>query len=265
MNEWLLFLGAGAVGGLLLGLVGVGTALVVVPLLAFVLPAFGVPASAVMHTALGTSMAVIAVTSVASVIAHHRRGNVNWGVFRVTGPASVAGVVAGVLVVATLPAEALRFVFAAFMLVSAVRMAIGGRRQEHDAAPARPPRSRLLAGGAVIGFLASLIGAGGGVFMVPYLSWLGLAVSNAVATSTAIGLPVTLVGAGVNVATGYAEAGIAGGSLGYVYLPAFVALSIGSAAAAPLGARLASRLPERALRLVFAVCVAAIAIRMLIP
>ncbi len=84
MLSALIFLAGGATGGLLLGMLGVGTALVAVPLLTLVLPWLGVPASDAPLTALATSMAVVAATSISSVLSHHRLGNVAWGVFRTT-------------------------------------------------------------------------------------------------------------------------------------------------------------------------------------
>ena len=85
-SSLLIFLGAGLAGGLLLGLIGVGMALVAVPLLTFALPRFGVPAEVAPLTAVATSMGVVAVSSVASAIAHQRLGNVNWWLAKVIIP-----------------------------------------------------------------------------------------------------------------------------------------------------------------------------------
>lgn len=51
------------------------------------------PPDAAPLTALATSMAVVAVTSVSSVLSHHRLGNVDWSVFRVTVPVTVLGAI----------------------------------------------------------------------------------------------------------------------------------------------------------------------------
>ena len=110
MLSALIFLTGGAVGGLMLGMLGVGAALVAVPLLTLVLPWLGVPAEAAPLTALTTSMAVVAATSVASVLSHHRMGNVDWAVFRTTILASLLGVALGIVLAAHLPVSALRAV-----------------------------------------------------------------------------------------------------------------------------------------------------------
>lgn len=68
-TSFLLFALAGLVGGLLLGLIGVGMALVAVPFLNFVLPRFGVPTGAVPLVSVATSMGIVAVGSVSSAIA----------------------------------------------------------------------------------------------------------------------------------------------------------------------------------------------------
>jgi len=253
------------VGGLLLGMIGVGTALVAVPLLTFALPAVGVDPGIAPRVALGTSMAVVSITSVSSVISHHRLGNVDWGVFRTTVLASLAGVAAGSLVVSHLPTGVLRGVFAAFLLYTAWKMWLPAKAGVP--APCQPdetPAAAFRLGGAAIGVAGSMIGAGGGVFMVPFLSHRGLPMKRAVATSTTIGLPVTIVGV-----LGYAlfglKDGITGtGQLGYVHLPAFLVISVASIATAPLGARLSSKVPAALLKRAFALVLPMMAVKMML-
>lgn len=242
-----IFLCAGLVGGLALGLIGVGIALIAVPLLIFILPGFGFGANEVPLVALATSMAVVSLGSVSSVISHHRRGNIDWRIVAITIPASLLGVAAGTLVAARLPGEWLRFAFCAFLVHVAVRMLRGGR-----VAVAEGRTSPLLyrLAGAAIGASAAVIGAGGGVLMVPFLSGRGHPMARAVATSTMIGLPVSVAGALI-----YAlqPANLPQPMvLGYLFLPAFVGLSTGCVIGAPFGARLGGMLPAAALKRGFA-------------
>jgi uncharacterized membrane protein YfcA len=53
-------------------------------------------------------------------------------------------------------------------------------------------------------------------------------------------------------------------SLGYVYVPALALVVVTSMAAAPIGARLAHRLPVKRLRVIFALLLYALALRMLV-
>ena len=251
--DFLLFLVAGLFGGLALGLIGVGMALIAVPLLIFVLPGFGFDPGAVPAVALGTSMAVVSIGSVSSVLSHWRRGNVDLAVARMTIPASLAGVITGTLATAHLPGQVLRLLFGAFLCYVALRMLAGKGRAA--VAAARPTtRLHYRAAGAAIGLAASVIGAGGGVLMVPFLSSRGHAMPKAVATSTLIGLPVSVAGALIHAAQPVAlhMALPQALTLGDIFLPAMAGLALGSVIGAPLGARLSGRVPATALKRGFA-------------
>lgn len=250
------FLAAGIFGGVALGLMGVGMALVAVPLLIFILPGFGFAPDAVPLVALATSMAVVSAGSVSSVLGHSRRGNVDWRVARTTIPASLAGIVTGTLAASHLPGMWLRLLFCLFLVHVAVRML----RAKAPAGPAeRPPTTalRYRLTGFSIGLAASVIGAGGGVLMVPFLASRGHPMIKAVATSTLIGLPVSVAGAVI-----YAAQPVdlpQDYMVGYLFLPAFAGLAIGSVIGAPLGGRLGSRLPAATLKRVFAVALLVVA------
>ncbi|SMH53720.1 sulfite exporter TauE/SafE family protein [Azospirillum agricola] len=259
MTGALIFLAGGALGGLMLGALGVGTALIAVPLLTLVLPWLGVPADSAPLTALATSMAVVAVTSVSSVLSHHRLGNVDWAVFRTTILASLAGVALGSAVATHLPAAALRLAVGGFLLYTAWRMIAGGAAKGSRAVDGSPNRYRL--GGALIGVAGSFIGAGGGVLMVPFLSGRGHAMARAVATSTAIGLPVTLFGAVLYTGLGLREGLHLPGQFGYLHLSALLEIGAASALTAPLGARLAARLPAPLLKRAFAILLVPLALK----
>jgi len=260
MFSALIFLAGGATGGLLLGMLGVGTALVAVPLLTLVLPWLGVPAPDAPLTALATSMAVVAATSISSVLSHHRLGNVAWSVFRTTILASLLGVVLGSAVATHLPAQALRAVVAAFLLYTAWRMLRAPAAKPGDAAAEASPTAYRV-GGALIGMAGSFIGAGGGVLMVPFLNGRGLPMTRAAATSTAIGLPVTVLGAILYTGLGLREGVSLPGQFGYLHVPAFLEISVASVLAAPFGARLASRVPAVLLKRGFAVVLVPLALK----
>lgn len=264
MNEWLMFLMAGAVGGLLVGMIGVGLAFVVVPLLTFIGPSLGIPDASAVRTGLTTSMAVAAIASVASVIAHHRHGHVEWKLFQVLCPAAVAGVSLGMVVVSRMDEGILKAAFAGFMLFSAAVVAFNIGLTKKGEGSTQVGRSLLMIGSGVIGFLASFIGAGGGVFMVPFLAWTGRALNRSGATSLAIGLPVTVVGALLGGTLGARLEVATVGSFGYVYLPAVLIISVGTVIMAPLGAKLTAVVPATYLRVVFGLCVSAIAVKMLL-
>lgn len=259
LTELAVFLAAGLAGGVLLGLLGVGMALVTVPLLLMTLPMLGLGGAAAPASAVATSMAVVTLGSISSVFSHHRRGNVDWGVFRVIIVASLAGVLLGSLMAPHVPGRALQVIFAVFLIVVSLRMLSAGASASSPIRPAR--RGAYQLAGGLIGLAGSFIGAGGSVFMVPFLSSRGLKMPQAVATATTLGLPVSAVGA---IIYAFQPSPMAGPMLGLVYLPAFVGLSMGSLISAPLGAKLGSAIDPRLLKKVFACVLLAVAAKLLL-
>jgi len=258
LQAGVLLLATGLLAGTAAGLLGVGGGLVVVPALTFLFAAWGLEPGLAVHSAVGTSLATIVVTGAASVRAHHRHGAVLWPRVLRLGPAVAVGAVAGALLAHRMPGAALRAAVGVFELVVAVRMAF---------ADFTPPGGREREGGVLwglpIGAVSALVGIGGGTLTVPYLAARGVPLHRAVGTGSALGVPIALAGGAALVFAGWGEAGLPAPRLGYVYLPAFVAVAVASALSAPLGARLAHRLPADRLRRVFAVVVGVAGLRML--
>jgi uncharacterized membrane protein YfcA len=109
-----------------------------------------------------------------------------------------------------------------------------------------------LAAGSVIGFLSGLVGAGGGFISVPFMVAHNVVILNAVATSAALGFPIALANTVGYVVSGSALPGLPAWSLGYVWLPALAVIASCSVLTAPLGARVAHRMPVAKLKKVFA-------------
>jgi uncharacterized membrane protein YfcA len=255
--EWLLYPALGVVAGLLAGLLGVGGGLVLVAALVWLLPTQGVPASAAMHAALATSLASVVITSFASARAHAARGSVAWPSVRWLAPGLLAGGWIGSEVATRLPGDSLKWFVVGYCVLAALQLLVGMPRAHADDAPTPRGPGLALAGG-VIGAVSALVGIGGGSMTVPLLIVLGLAPVRAVGSSSACGVAIGLAAA-AGYATHAPAVGMPGGSLGYVYLPAAVGISLTSAWMAPRGAALAHRIGGVALRRVFAVFLLAMA------
>ncbi|MBU1620863.1 MAG: sulfite exporter TauE/SafE family protein [Gammaproteobacteria bacterium] len=262
MDLWVLtlFIFAGVAGGLLLGLIGVGMALVTVPFLTFMLPSLGFSAEVTPVIALGSSMLIAAIGSVSSLRVHQQKGAINWGLIRLMLPASLFGVVAGSLLVTRLPALWLQCIFAAFLLYVAFSMLKPASLK--TAQLQQPPSNQLLRWfPSVVGATGSFIGAGGGVLMVPFLGRF-MAMPKAVASSVAVGFPVTVFG---TISYMLQTAPVNHPDLiGAVYWPAVLGMSIGSVVAAPLGVQLATKVPAALLKKIFACVLLLIALKMLL-
>ena len=251
MSILLLYLALGACAGILAGLLGIGGGLVLVAALAWLLPRHGVPADAAMHAALASSMGSIVLTAAASARAHHRRGSVLWPTVAWLAPGVLLGSWLGSALAIGLDGRVLRWCVAGYCYVVAAQMLLA-RERAVAATGAAPAGPLYAAAGAGIGALSAVVGIGGGSMTVPLLVWRGVAPVRAVGTSSATGIFIGLGGV-----LGYALQARAGalplaGAVGYVYLPAALAVAVASVLAAPYGTRLAHALSGQALKRVFA-------------
>ena len=246
----LLVLG-GAFVGLLSGLLGVGGAVIIMPLLNVFFDRLGFSVDTTQHLSLGTSLATILFTSLSSVLAHRRYGSVRADIWKKMAPGIIAGTLGGALLAPHLSGLFLRGFFAFFVMLVGVHLLF-------NSTP-RPKIGRLeramLPVSILIGLISSLAGIAGTMLCVIFLVWAAIDWADAVGTSAALSLPISLTGT-----LGYAIAGwnfpeLPPYSVGFVYLPGMFCLLVSSMSMAVVGARLAHspRLPMQALRRCFAV------------
>jgi uncharacterized membrane protein YfcA len=243
------YLLTGAVAGFFAGLLGVGGGVIVVPVLTMIFAWQGFPGREVLHLALGTSMATILFTSLSSLRAHHAHQAVLWPVMRQLTPGILIGTLLGAQLAAWISSRALSIFFVSFMILVAFQMVANLRPK-----PTRslPGWGGLSVAGGLIGAIASLAAMGGGALTVPYLIWCNVRPHQAIGTSAAVGLPIALGGTVGYLWNGWGHPGLPSGSLGFLYLPALGVILVASVIAAPIGARLAHRLPIKVLKRVFA-------------
>lgn len=250
MEAILLYLAVGAFAGLLAGLFGVGGGLVIVPVLVYVFTSQGMDPAVLVHVAVGTSLATIVFTSISSVRAHHQRGAVLWNVFWRLAPGIVIGALVGALIADWMSSNLLRRFFAVFEWLVAAQLLAGFKPKPHRSLPGK---AGLFTAGNVIGTVSSIVGIGGGTLTVPFLVWSNIDMRQAVATSSACGLPIAIAGATGFVITGWGETGLPPWSTGFLYWPAFAGVVVASVLVAPLGARLAHWLDPAKLKRLFGV------------
>ena len=247
--------------GFFAGLLGIGGGAVMVPLLVLVFTAQGLPADHIMHIALGTSMAAITFTSIASMRAHHAHGAVDWSIARAIAPGILVGSFCAALVAGVIARRPLAIMFTVLVFYAATQILLDLRPKHSRELPGW---AGLFAAGALIGAVSSLLAAGGAFLCIPFLAWCKVPLRRAIGTAAAVGLPIALAGTLGYVVQGLRADGLPALSFGYVYLPALVLVVATSMLAAPLGARIAHRLPVKRLRIIFAVLLYALAVRMLV-
>ena len=245
----------GAFAGILAGLLGIGGGAVVVPMLVFTFKWQNISPDVSIHLAIGTSLASIMFTAVSSARAHHKRGGVNWQVFKYIALGILIGTYCGSFIAARIPARCLQLFFVAFLLYVATNMLLN---KKPNASRQLPGFAGMTGAGLFIGAISSLVGIGGGTLSVPFLVWHNVDMRRAVGTSAAI-----LAGTLGFITNGWNTPGLPEYALGFIYLPALVGIVAVSMFTAPIGAGIAHKLPVPRLKKFFACFLYVVAIKML--
>lgn len=253
------YLAVGVFVGILAGLLGIGGGTVIVPILSITLPLQNVNFDVVHHMALATSMANIMFTSVASARSHSKRGTVRWDVVKAMSPGLLLGTLGGTFVVSSIPTVPLKIIFCVFLTYTAVQMIMD----------VKPKGSRHLPGvlglflaGTFVGIVASFVGIGGGVLIIPFLTLCNVPMINAIGASAAMGFPIAVAGTIGFIYNGWGNVSLPEYSLGFVYLPALAGLVVASMLATPYGVKLSHTMPVKTLKRCFALLLLAMAGRM---
>ena len=199
--------------------------------------------------AIGTSAATIVFTAVSSARAHHSRGAVSWPIVASMSPGLVAGSLLGPQIASNLPAPIMAAAFGAFIWFGAYRMF---RNKPPLASRQLPGRLGMMGVGAVIGTIAGMVGTGGAFIAVPFMTRCNVKLHTAVGTSAALAIPIAIFAAVGFVLAGFHKSGLPPYALGYIYLPALVAIVVTSTLLAPVGARMAHTWSSTRLRHSFA-------------
>ena len=250
--ELIIFLIIGALAGFAAGLFGVGGGTIIVPLLFIVFTQMDYSPDVIMHLVLGTSLATIIVTSISSLMAHHKNGAVLWPVFKNLAPPMAIGCFSGAAIAGWLPGVHLQLIVGLFLIWVAYTMFMGAKKAV-DSSRTLPSTGKQVAAGSVIGVASAIFGIGGGSLAVPYLNRYGVVMQKAVGTSAACGLPIAIAGALGFMIFGMKAHADVPNSIGYVHTYAFLGISLMSFFTAKLGAKAAHALSPQMLKKSFAV------------
>jgi uncharacterized membrane protein YfcA len=256
---------AGAAAGFAGGLFGIGGGVVTVPALYAAFRSIGVSDEASLKSAIGTSLAVIIVSSIRSLITHRKSGQVDVRILRAWAPWIAAGALGGGLVSRHVPALALTLVFAAGALF------IGWRRLSPRKKGPKTEHPKDLTGrrihipiGLGTGFFSSLMGLGGGAVGVMIMTWSGRSMHQAIATASGFGIAVAVPGSWAFAISGLGHRDLPPFSLGFVNLPAFAAMAAMTAMTAHWGALLAHKVKGELLSRAFGLYILASAIALIV-
>ena len=243
-------LAAGLFAGFTAGMFGVGGGFVVVPAMLVILPLLGGMKSEYTHVAIGTSAATIIVSSIRAVTAQAKRGAVEWDILKAWGPWLVIGDALGVYLAGKVDGAVLKLVFATGVALMSVMFIVPRLRTlvVSERMPG-PIATAGIAGG--LGVFSSLLGIGGGTIAITVMTLCSRTIHRAIATASGIGTLIAIPTAIGFAIIGFHMAGLPWGSLGYINLPAAIAISSMSVLTAPIGVAAAHRLPSNPLKTVF--------------
>jgi hypothetical protein len=249
----------GLITGILAGLLGIGGGVITVPALYYLFHFYHFPNDHLMHTCIATALAATLLTSSGSTFSHHQKKALVFPVLKIIVPGLVVGCIAGALISSYLSSNALRIIFGTMSILFALYFFFPKLPPLHIA---HQPNKSLALFGIIIGSLSSLLGVGGGIFMVPILLGYKVALKNTIASSSAGTLATAFAGtiAYLFIAHGHSSAP---NTIGYIEIPAFLTIGICSLLTTSLGCKLAHTLPPVLIKRIFACALAITGIAMI--
>ena len=257
----------GAAAGLSAGLFGIGGGSVMVPVLFYAFMSLGVPADVVMHCAVATSSSVIIVNAMRSVKSHHSHGAVDWDLLWPKNPLlsyalwiGVGAFLGAIWLAPRLSGQSLILIFAVVAVLVALKFIFGQPDWKlRDSVPGGPARP-IMGGG--VGALSAIMGIGGGSLTVPLMNMCGVPIHRAIGTASGFGLAIALPATVGFIVSGWGAAGRPAFSLGYVNVLGFAIIALVAFLTIPLGAKLAHKLSQRKLKVIFGICLLLVAANM---
>jgi uncharacterized membrane protein YfcA len=253
----LLLVAVGAVSGFLAGLFGIGGGAVMIPVFYECFRLAGVPLEVRMPLCVGTSLAIIIPTSIRSYRAHYVRGAVDMEILRSWWLPVLTGVIAGSVIARYAPEKLFKIVFVMVAWSAAARLLLARAAWRLGDDLPRGPLMKVY--GFFVGLLSTLMGIGGGLFANLLMTFYGRPMLQAVATSSALAVLISIPGA-----LGYVYAGWPAAArypdvaalqlpfaIGYISLIGAVLVTPTSLLTAPLGVRAAHAMSKRTLETAF--------------
>lgn len=264
--EFILFLCIGAAAGLLAGMFGIGGGALIVPALIFTLNHFTVNSVWTNHIAIATSLATIIGTSLSSSWMHNKNHNIEWSILKRMVLGCIIGTIGGSYITPLIPGVWLKWIFVIFMIYVGSQFVFKTRQVAHNHATkvVKLNTSIYIAMGGVIGLFAALVGVGGGVLVVPFLKKCGIGMRKAIGTSAAFTLPVAIAGTIGYIISGWHVMPLPKYCVGFVYVPAVLAIMLASIPMAKVGVLIAQRISVDKLIKLFGIFLLVLALKLMI-
>lgn len=241
----------GVIGGLIAGLFGVGGGIVIVPILFWIFTSLNFPNEILMHMAIGSSLATIIPTSISSARAHYKKGSIDIEIIKKWCPGIFLGAIIGGLSGKYFSVNELKYLFAIIAFLVALNMFL----KEPLKIAKNLPISRLIniSISTLIGFVSSLMGVGAGTLGVPTLVALSVPIHKSIGTAAALGLFIAVPATLGLAFSGFNVPNRPPMSIGYVNLIAFFIMFPLTVFFAPIGVKIAHRINQRLLKIIFGI------------
>ena len=239
-------------GGFLSGLLGLGGAIFMIPLLLYVPPMLGVGQLDMKQVA-AVSMVQVLAASLSGLIVHNRNRFVSKSLILYMGLFNALGNLAGSLFSKHAKSEFLLAVFATMAVIAAVVMFVPKREQGEGVPPEEVGFNKPLASAVslAIGCFGGMVGAPGAFIFIPVMIYL-LDIPTRIVIGSTLG--IVLLGA----VTGT----VGKMTTGQIIWPYAIALVIGTIPGAQVGGRVSKRVNTKNLRYAIAGIIAITGVRM---
>lgn len=255
------FIATGLAAGILAGLLGLGGGVVTIPCLILVFHFLKIPHDLVMHLAIGTSLAAMIFNTLSSFYSHYRRNGVIFDIVKPMALGVIVGSFFGAMIAKVLPGSLLQIIFGIFECLVGLKFLLPQKEVKHMRK--MPKFFGLSVISLFVSTISTMLGVGGGLINVPVLTHYHVSMKKAIGTSSALSFFISLLGAVYFLLLGAGSTEYPG-TFGYIFLPAFIVISITALFSAPWGVKLAHSLPTDVLRKVFGVVLMLAGIGMII-
>ena len=243
----------GMVTGIFAGVLGIGGGLVIVPGLLFIFKYLKLFQNDYMHFVSGTSLAIVSLTVIGNIFSFQRQKRIEWKLFKELVYYIVPFNIIGALIASYLPSKLLEKIFGLIILVLCINMIVNTFKKYKlnvKFEKKQIPFTVKVFIGIIMGLKSGMFGIGGGAFITPVLLKYGIDIKKATATTSALILPLGIIGTLMYIITGWKYSHLPW-TIGYVYLPAVLYVAPISMAFTYVGAWISNKMPKLWLRVLF--------------
>jgi uncharacterized membrane protein YfcA len=258
--EFIIFIVLGLCTGVLAGLLGIGGGVITVPALYYVFRYYGIDPDHLMHISIATALGATLFTSLGTTWSHYRRRAVLIPVLKILIPGLLIGCLLGAILTSILPSDLLKGIFGCMAIFLGIYFFFP--KLPHFEIAQKPNQSLAFIG-VLIGCLSTLLGVGGGIFMIPVLIGYNVPLGNTVATSSAGTLATAFLGSLLYLWISKASTSTPD-TFGFVNIPACLFIGLFSLLTTSWGSQLAHTLPHHLIKRIFALALMATGVTMVL-